>query len=34
MSCFSANNLIDRKSLEALGNLKDTLQELHLANNK
>ncbi|EER15883.1 casein kinase ii beta chain, putative [Perkinsus marinus ATCC 50983] len=31
---LNSNNLIDRKSLEALGNLKDTLQELHLANNK
>ncbi|KAF4666768.1 Acidic leucine-rich nuclear phosphoprotein 32 member [Perkinsus chesapeaki] len=28
------NDLADKKSLEALANLKDTLQELHLANNK
>ncbi|EER07702.1 U2 snrnp-specific A' protein, putative [Perkinsus marinus ATCC 50983] len=31
---LNSNNLSDRKSLEALGNLKETLQELHLANNK
>ncbi|KAF4725697.1 Acidic leucine-rich nuclear phosphoprotein 32 member [Perkinsus olseni] len=31
---LNSNNLADKKSLEALGNLKDSLQELHLANNK